>query len=551
MSGGLSPLLPPPESLSLAQQVAQMIVVRTTGHLFDHQREYPAWEADAASLRSYIEDLGIGGVILLGGSAAEVGVRSQSLQSQSAIPLFIAADIEEGVGQRFAGATQFPPPMALEAIFQKDPAKALEYAAQIGEITAQEAIAIGLNWVLAPVVDVNNNPDNPVINVRAFGQSPEVVSQLSRAFIQGAQRYPVLTTAKHFPGHGDTQIDSHLSLPTLTHDWERLHQIELPPFQAAIEAGVDAVMTAHLQVNAIDAHDPATLSAATLTDLLRNQLRFDGLIVTDALIMGGITQRYGNYEAAVKAIAAGVDVLLMPPDPVGVIEAVCEAVAIGRISPEQISASVERIWRAKQKAAALMEVPPESCHAWEQVPPPPVRLDLLAQPASRAIAASVTQDSMIVQGTLPPAPEHAVNLILVDNILSCSFLDHHSPAVTLPAQLGYTLNLADGQTFHRLPPELPPTLLQLFIRGNPFRGSASATETAITWFQSLLDCDRLLGLIVYGSPYAFQQFHRSLTANLPYGFTYGQTSAAQEILLQAMLPKLSRHAVTELATFTD
>ncbi|PSN19756.1 beta-glucosidase [filamentous cyanobacterium CCP5] len=551
MAGNLSPVLPPPESLTLAQQVAQMVVVRTSGHLFDHQRGYPAWEADQASLRAYLETTGIGGVILLGGSAAEVGLKARSLQAQSAIPLLIAADIEEGVGQRFAGATQFPPPMALEAIFRQNPALALAYATQMGEITAKEAIAIGLNWMLAPVVDVNNNPHNPVINVRAFGASSEVVSQLSQAFTQGAQAHPILTTAKHFPGHGDTQVDSHLSLPTLTHDWERLYRVELPPFQSAIDAGVDAVMTAHLQVSTIDPQYPATLSPATLTNLLRGQLGFDGLIVTDALIMGGITQRYGAYEAAVAAISAGVDVLLMPADPVGVIEAVCEAVAIGRLSEERILASVERIWRAKQKAAAPLETPPESCHAWEHVPPPPVRLERLAQPESRATAAAILKDAMILQGSLSEAPPQGINLILVDDLLSCPVLERRSPAVTVPERLGYGLQLIDEQGCRRSPSgDLAPTLLQLFIRGNPFRGSAGITETASTWFNALLERDRLLGLLVYGSPYAFETFRQILPANVPFGFIHGQMLEAQEILLHTLSGQSSGIAAST-RDFTD
>ena len=196
----LRPILPDPDSLSLSQLVAQMIVVRTTGHLFDHEIQYPAWEATQAQMEHYITDLGVGGVILLGASGAEVALRCQALQAMADIPLLLAADIEEGVGQRFSGAIWFPPPMALGEIACTDLELAQTYARQFGQHTAKEAMAIGLNWVLAPVVDVNNNPANPVINVRAFGETPEIVTQLTQAFIAGAQEYPVLTTAKHFPG---------------------------------------------------------------------------------------------------------------------------------------------------------------------------------------------------------------------------------------------------------------------------------------------------------------------------------------------------------------
>lgn len=176
-------------------------------------------------------------MILLGGSAVEVAVRSQQLQDWAALPLLLAADIEEGVGQRFSGATWFPPPMALGAIARQSLDAACDLARQMGEITAQEAMALGLNWLLAPVVDVNHNPLNPVINVRAFSDRVDHVTALTSAFIRGAAAYAVLTTAKHFPGHGDTTTDSHLDLPVLLHDLERLTTLEFPPFQGAIAAG--------------------------------------------------------------------------------------------------------------------------------------------------------------------------------------------------------------------------------------------------------------------------------------------------------------------------
>jgi beta-glucosidase len=555
LTGTLStPVLPTPENLSLAEQVAQMVVVRTSGHLFDHEIRYPAWEATQERLRYYLQDLGVGGVILLGGSAAEVGVRSQTLQSQAAIPLLIAADIEEGVGQRFSGATWFPPPMALEAIAHQDLPRALELAEQFGEITAREALAIGLNWVLAPVVDVNNNPANPVINVRAFGQSPQRVRELTAAFLRGAQRHPVLTAAKHFPGHGDTAVDSHLALPVIPHDRQRLQQVEFEPFRGAIAAGVDAVMTAHLQVPALDGGYPATLSKATLTQTLRQDLGFDGLIVTDALIMGAITQTYGPYEAAVLAVEAGADILLMPVDPEGAIRAVCEAVAIGRIAEERIVASVERIWRAKQKAATPVGTPPESCHAWEHTPPPPIQLDLLAQPASRQIAQAILRETATVQGSFPAAEgESWDNLVVVDDAVSCPFLGRTADAIAIPAQFGYRFRLIDSQGCYRSPNQvsLRPSLLQLFIRGNPFRGSANLTEIAATWLHALLESRCLKGLVVYGSPYAFEQFRSELPEGIPCAFTYGQMPEAQTEILSAGFGLSVQGSTSSGQDFTD
>lgn len=570
--------MPSPDALSLAEQVAQMVVVRASGHLFDHEIRYPAWESDRATLHHYIADLGVGGVILLGGSAAEVGLKTQELQTLAQVPLLIAADIEEGVGQRFSGATWFPPPMALAAIAKRDLAQAEAYAEAMGTVTAEEALAIGLNWVLAPVADVNNNPENPVINVRAFGDTPEIVAALTTAFVRGAQRQGALTTAKHFPGHGDTAVDSHLDLPILPHDRERLRRVELPPFQALIAAGVDTVMTAHLTILALDRQYPATLSDRTLTGLLREEMGFTGLIVTDALIMGAITRTYGPYEAAVLAVEAGADILLMPQDPEGCINAVVEAVTTGRISPERIADSVERLWRAKQRVASRLSVPPESCHAWEHVPPPPIHLDPFLRPESQRLAADILANSMTVVGQVPPcAPQHpGNNLIVVDSVVDCPFLNRTAPAITLPAQAHYSLKLVDHQGCQQWPqPDtLRPTLMQIFLRGNPFRGSAAVSPLIEAWMAALLEAHCLRGLVVYGSPYALGCLKdllgratdpdatavcpcptsESPNIAIPYGFSYGQMAAAQHPLLTALglgMPPVSLRPAGQASVFTD
>ncbi|MBD2091014.1 beta-glucosidase [Microcoleus sp. FACHB-1515] len=506
-----------------------MLIVRASGHLFDQQIRYPIWEPPASKLQHWVQDLNVGGVILLGGSAAEIALRSQQLQDWATIPLLICADIEEGVGQRFSGATWFPPPLSLAAI--DDRTQALKLAQQMGAITAQEALAIGLNWILAPVVDVNNNPDNPVINVRAFGETVDAVSELAIAFLQGMQQHPVLTCAKHFPGHGDTAVDSHLTLPTLPHTIDRLEQIELPPFVAAIRSNVDAVMSAHLQIPAIDPQYPATLSRSILTDLLRRQLGFDGLIVTDALVMGAIANEYGANEVPVLAIEAGADILMMPLDPEGAIQAVCAAVESGRISPERIAESIDRIWQAKQKVCAP-QLSDTSPHAWETLPPPPIQLEQLATPDAIATAATILQASQRVHRPDAITPGGR-NLIVVDDAIECDFLGSHTPAIALPAQHGYTYQLVDSHTLARPSDDEPPTLLQLFIRGNPFRGSAGLTQTAQSWVEALLAIDRLQALVIYGSPYLLEHLPR-LPDRVPYVFTYGQMPQAQAIALEAL-----------------
>lgn len=542
----LNPALPDLDSLSLAQQVAQLVMVRASGHLFDHQRDYPHIEATAAALGYWLGELGIGSVILLGGSAAEVGLRSQQLQSWATLPLLIAADIEEGVGQRFAGATWFPPPMALGAIAQQDLPLALTLAEQMGAITAQEALAIGLNWILAPVVDVNNNPANPVINVRAFGETVPVVSQLTAAFIRGAQQQPILTTAKHFPGHGDTATDSHLQLPTLSHDLSRLDAVELPPFRSAIAAGVDGIMTAHVNIPALDAAYPATLSAGLLTGMLRQELGFQGLIVTDALVMGAIAQRYDPNEAAVLAVEAGADVLVMPADPEKTIRAICDAVTEGRLSADRIRYSAERVWRAKHKVGSNLALNQPSRHAWEHLPPPPVQIDQVAQPKSLACARAITQAACQTGGRLPlqvlplpgtNTPAQPRNLVVVDQAWDCPFLGRTAPAIAVPQRLGYGLQVIDpqaGETDMKANAEHRPTLLQLFIRGNPFRGSAAPTQIATDWFHALLASKQLQALLIYGSPYVLNRFLPHLPPELPHLFCYGQMPSAQQVMMERL-----------------
>ena len=519
-----------------------MFVVRASGYLFDHQIRYPEWEPTASKLRYYLEKLGVGGVILVGGSAAELAVRSHQLQSWAKFPLLLAADIEEGVGQRFAGATWFGPPMAIAQVAQHDSEAADRYAEQMGAVTAIEARAIGLNWIFAPVVDVNNNPDNPVINVRAFGETPEIVGKLAAAFIRGAGQHPVLTTAKHFPGHGDTAVDSHLELPVLPHSPARLASVELPPFVEASAAGADAVMSAHLLIPAWDAEFPATLSHKILIGKLREELGFEGLIVTDALVMGAIANKYGPNEAAVLAAEAGADVLLMPLDPEGAILAVCEAVTQGRLSIAQIKESVKRIWKAKIKVGLPISDPPQASGGSKNLES--IDLSLLANPQARSTAADILRDSLKFGGSLPlmakkpPKNQLLRNLIIVDDVLGCEFLGKHTAAIALPEQFGYELQLIDDRTGaiadNTGAKDFSPTLLQIFIRGNCFRGRAGLTQAAQDWFKKLLNTGELQAVLIYGSPYVLEQFLPHLPPSIPYVFCFGQMPAAQSLALELL-----------------
>src|SRR5260370_1762165 len=221
----------------------------------------------------------------------------------------------------------------------------------MGKVTAVEARAVGIHWVYAPDADVNNNPGNPIINTRSFGEDPAHVAEFVKEFVRGVEENGALATAKHFPGHGDTASDSHIDLPVIHADRERLEQLEFVPFRAAISAGLTIIMTRPLSLPSLepDPNTPATLSARILRDVLRKELHFEGLVVTDAMYMGGITVRYAPGEAAVRAFEAGADALLMPPVPDAAFEGLQGAVRSGRISQARLDASVRQVLQAKAR----------------------------------------------------------------------------------------------------------------------------------------------------------------------------------------------------------
>jgi beta-N-acetylhexosaminidase len=336
------------KSMTPRERIAQLIVIGFSGRPMNTRtREYRKFV-------HLVSQEHVGGLILVNVSNGRTVAKADPLEAASfinrmqrlsRIPLLVSADFERGASMRVDATTIFPPAMAFTA--SRDPKE----AEVEGEITAREARALGVQWLFFPDADVNNNPDNPIINIRSYGENPDDVSAFVSAFITGAHsvpKSPVLTTAKHFPGHGDTATDSHLNLATIDGDRARLEQVELAPFRAAIQSGTDSVMTAHIAVPALDAPDiPATLSPKILNGVLREDLGFHGIIVTDALEMGGIAKGFSTGEAAVLAIQAGADVLLMPPDGEAAINAVAAAVRSGHISQKRIDESVTRILIAK------------------------------------------------------------------------------------------------------------------------------------------------------------------------------------------------------------
>lgn len=311
-------------------------------------------------VKDMIENYHVGGIIYFGRNlknpkqTAELSSKLQSLalKSESEIPLFISADQEGGTVTRLKGVTHFPGNMVLGA------AADVDLAFKTGKAVGSELKNLGININLAPDLDVNNNPDNPVIGVRSFGEDPELVSKLGISYMEGLHSEGVIATAKHFPGHGDTATDSHLSLPVIDHSRERLDKIELVPFRRAIEAGIDVIMTSHVYFPTIEKETgiPATLSKAVLTGLLRKELDFKGLVITDCMEMDAIVNEFGTVEGAVRTIEAGSDAVLISHSyqkQKKAINAVVEAVKSGRISEQRINESVKRNLILKSKRINL------------------------------------------------------------------------------------------------------------------------------------------------------------------------------------------------------
>jgi beta-N-acetylhexosaminidase len=339
-------------SLTLREKVGQLVMPWVSG-------EYAALDSpEFDELRRWVEEDRVGGVIVSVGMPHSYAAKLNAAQALARVPLLVTSDMENGPGMRMGGiysfphllpqggGTTFPPLMALGATASDS------LASELGRVLGLEARAVGVHLTFGPVLDVNSNPANPIINTRSFGEDPALVARLATAYMRGAHAVGLMTTGKHFPGHGDTEVDSHIDLPFISATRERLDRVELLPFRAAVAAGIDAVMTAHIAMTGIDGPDapPATLSPTVGTELLREEMGFRGLLFTDALDMGAIEKRYGTTEPLLMALEAGADVLLMP---IGVREAIGTVVAAverGRIAEARLDASVRRLLEAKAGA---------------------------------------------------------------------------------------------------------------------------------------------------------------------------------------------------------
>ena len=364
------------KKMTVEEKVGQVIHIGINAKFANQDSEY------FQSLKHDVVDNKVGGILLFGAPIYETVQLVNRMQENAKVPLLISVDAETGVGMRFGDATNFPWNMAVAATGNPD------YARRIGIVTGREARALGVQHVFAPVLDVNNNADNPVINVRSYGEDPETVAKFGVAFMEGLQSQRVLATAKHFPGHGDTNVDSHRGLPMIDHSRESLDKTELVPFKQAIDAGIGSIMIAHIGLPQIDPTEikpikkpirvdaeegaeivdlkatlPATLSPIVQTQILRKELKFQGLIVTDAMGMSGLTLYFDQKEAGVRAFLAGADILEKPADTDAMLTGLIEAVKSGRVTEARLNESVRKIiaWKYelglyKQKITPLDQI---------------------------------------------------------------------------------------------------------------------------------------------------------------------------------------------------
>ena len=459
-------------SLSLREKVGQLIMPWVGG-------DYAAvGSPEFEQVRKWVQDDGVGGLVLSIGLPLSYAAKLNELQTRAKVPLLIASDMENGPGMRLGniyalpsllpqgGGTMFPPVMALGATGSED------LAYKLGQVLGTEARAIGVHLAFGPVLDVNSNPLNPIINTRSFGENPALVSRLASAYIRGARSMGLMTTGKHFPGHGDTDVDSHLDLPTIRGDRAHLDSVDFPPFRAAVAQGIDAIMTAHIAVVGVEGSDagPATLSPGFMTGILRDEMHFAGILFTDAMTMGGVAKRYGATEPLIMALEAGADVLLMPRSVPDAIETVMGAVKSGRLSESRIDASVRRILTAKARAG-LRQGRQVDLNAVDRIVDIPQHTQVAEEVAARSI--TLAQDKMSL---VPLAPDSS------KKIMSVTYAD--------PA------DLVAGRTFNSLIAERVPST-------KTARVDVRTTETEYAALSAQADSADLLLISAYVSPREF------------------------------------------------
>jgi beta-glucosidase-like glycosyl hydrolase/CubicO group peptidase (beta-lactamase class C family) len=498
-----------------------MIGVRASG-LYRH----PA-SSEARLLLDYVRRLKAGTVVVFDSEVDSLPRLLNDLQAQAELPLLVAADMERGMSFRIRrGVVPLPYAMAVGATRSEEAARFM------GEVSAREGRALGIHWAFAPVADVNNNPGNPVINIRSFGEDPDLVARLSAAFVAGARAGGLLTTAKHFPGHGDTAVDSHLQLATVAGDRSRIDAVELLPFKAAVAAGVDWVMLGHIAVPALDGTGtPATLSPP-IVDVLRRDMGFRGLLVTDGMDMAGVKPAWTG-EAAVRAVAAGADMILLPPEPEVAAQSLVRAVREGQLQEARIDASVLRILETKARLGLDQE---------RRVDPAAVGRSV-ARPEDVARALEIARASItVVRNEGGVLPLHAEKPLRVLHLVMSSDLRNPTiqgiPEEELLARRVSVENVALGpevseETAAGLvarAADFTHVLASCFVRVAGAKGTADMAPSHARLLRALLQAGRPLVVVSFGSPYLLRQFPEAPV----YVAAYGSAESSQRAAVAAV-----------------
>ncbi|MCB1008006.1 MAG: serine hydrolase, partial [Acidobacteria bacterium] len=509
--------------LDLEEKAAQMVLVRAYG--LPQNPDSDGYRR----LASEVESLGVGGLVLFRSELDTVPALLDDLQRRARVPLLVSADLERSLAFRFdSGTVPLPSAMAIGAT------RSTEAARFAGEVTAREARAVGIQWILGPVADVNNNPENPIINVRSFGEDPTLVGELASAYIEGAHAGHALTTAKHFPGHGDTAVDSHLELPRIEGDRARLDRVELAPFRQAIAAGVDSLMIGHLEVPALDPSGrPATLSPIITTELLRGELGFRGLVATDALEMKGVGGSWIG-QAAVEAVQAGADVLMLPEDPRVAIQSVARAVREGLIDEARLDASVERILVAKARLGL---------HLRRTVDPEAARR-AVGRPEDVARSEEIARQSVTLvrdRGDLLPlrieAPLRILHLVLSSdwtNVAISGIPERELAARGIAVEtrrFGPQLAESSAREILAAAPDFTHVLVSAFVRVTSSKGTAALDPTHAALLERLASAGVPLVVVSFGNPYLLGQFPDVGTYLCAFGWEDSSQRAAVAALL--------------------
>lgn len=486
--------------MTLDEKIGQMLMARSGPGAFR------ALDSDELKdVRRAISEFHVGSLHAGIGEASSVALTLNELQRLAKIPLLTAANLEGGAGYVLYGATRMPLAMSIAATGDEN----LAYEA--ARVTAIEGRASGVNVNFHPVADVNNNPANPIINMRSFGEDPQAVSRFVAAYVRGIEEHGQLATAKHFPGHGDVATDSHLEMPTLAVAPERLRSVELPPFRAAIAAGVGAVMSAHIWLPEVEPEKglPATLSKNVMTGLLRDELRFDGIVFTDSLGMRGVTSHFSNGDAAVRAVEAGADILVTPPNLEEAFRALQEAVRSGRITEARLDQSVRRILRAKAKLGLVRK---ENRFAdldrlMHTVGTAPNR-EVAQRIADNAITLVRDQRNILPLKASPDLRVVQINLLdtrsgwregEVGRVLSAEMPKRFPRAVTV--QVDDQTTPAEYELTRKLTQLADAIVVNAFVRVASYKGSIRLGNEQMALLRDLIEAKKPLVLTAFGSPF--------------------------------------------------